>query len=248
MDEARRQLESGDMDMVQLAKIAGGGFLVLYGLSRGTFTGLGLAAAGGGLLYAGQKKSDGQPDAPTGPMHVRHSISVYRPVETVYSHWRDLEQLPQFLDPATAIVETGQRTSHWFLSGPAGIPIRWDAVVTEERENEFIRWESSSDSDVEHSGTVRFRQLPTRGGTEIHVDLQYTPPGGMLGEKVARMLGDAPTQWVHRSLNRFKHLLETGVLPTTDGQPRGPGGTVSVEGLWGIGRQLADAARTIGAR
>lgn len=251
MEQIRQQLDS-ERDMAKLAKIAGGGLLVLYGLSRGTFTGMGLAAVGGGLLYSGQKKpgEQGQTSEQTkaSPISVRHSVTIFKPVEEVFRRWRDLEHLPEYLDQDITVEETGEKTSHWFLSGPAGIPIKWNAEITDEVEDDHISWQSTNEAHVQHSGTVRFTPLPHNRGTEIHVALEYTPPGGTFGEKAARLLGDAPTQWVHSSLHKFKHLLETGVLPTTSGQPMGPTGSINVETVWGIARQFADAARTAGAR
>ncbi|MDB6032672.1 MAG: cyclase/dehydrase, partial [Verrucomicrobiales bacterium] len=82
-------------------------------------------------------------------------------------------------------------------------------------------WRSTPDSTVENSGTVQF--LPTTGGrgTIIKVDLEYRPPMGALGATFAKMMGESPEHQVMSDLRRLKQLLETGEIPTTEGQPAG---------------------------
>jgi uncharacterized membrane protein len=53
------------------------------------------------------------------------------------------------------------------------------------------------------------------------VHLQYSPPGGKVGAAIARLFGrDAETE-IREDLRRFKRLMETREIPTTEGQPTG---------------------------
>ena len=58
-------------------------------------------------------------------------------------------------------------------------------------------------------------------GTRVTVHLQYNPPGGKLGAAVAKLFGEEPNQTIREDLRRFKQLMETGEIPTTEGQPSG---------------------------
>jgi NADPH:quinone reductase-like Zn-dependent oxidoreductase len=58
-------------------------------------------------------------------------------------------------------------------------------------------------------------------GTEVHVHIDYLPPGGAIGHWVASMLGENPSRVVREDVRRFKRLMETGEVPTIDGQTRG---------------------------
>jgi uncharacterized membrane protein len=51
--------------------------------------------------------------------------------------------------------------------------------------------------------------------------MQYDPPAGRIGAAVAWMLGHDPASSVREDLRRFKQLMETGEVPTIQGQPRG---------------------------
>ena len=69
----------------------------------------------------------------------------------------------------------------------------------------------------QHSGSVRFAGAPGARGTEVRVELVYTPPGGELGRAIAKLFGEEPGQQVRDDLRRFKQLIETGEIPVSDG-------------------------------
>jgi uncharacterized membrane protein len=116
-----------------------------------------------------------------------------------------------------AVREEG--VSHWVAKGPAGIDIEWDARIINEVENKVIGWQSLEGSTVSTAGSVNFDD--TEHGTRVRVHLQYNPPGGRVGAAIARMFGKEPNQTVREDLRRFKQLMETGEIPTTEGQPSG---------------------------
>jgi uncharacterized membrane protein len=68
---------------------------------------------------------------------------------------------------------------------------------------------------------VSFRPAPGDRGTEIHVDLEKTAPGGKLGEMAMKLTGKEPLAKVKDDLRRFKAQFETGEIPRSDGVPEG---------------------------
>jgi uncharacterized membrane protein len=68
---------------------------------------------------------------------------------------------------------------------------------------------------------VTFKQAPGDRGTEIHVDLEGSTPGGRLGEVVGKLVGSAPLAKVKDDLRHFKQRVETGEVPRSDGSPEG---------------------------
>jgi uncharacterized membrane protein len=107
--------------------------------------------------------------------------------------------------------------SHWVVKAPAGMTVAWDAEIVEDVENERIAWRSLPGSDVQHSGSVRFMRAAGARGTEIRVELMYTPPAGTVGRAIAKLFGEEPEQQVRDDLRRFKQLAETGEIPVSDG-------------------------------
>ncbi|HET9529514.1 MAG TPA: SRPBCC family protein [Blastocatellia bacterium] len=147
--------------------------------------------------------------------HVK-AITVNRPVEEVYRFWRDFRNLPRFMSHLESVEVIDERRSHWVAKAPAGATVEWDAEIIEDRPNELIAWRSLEGADVENSGSVRFRRAPGERGTEIRVEMEYTPPGGIIGATVAKLFGREPGQQIKGDIYRFKQVLETGEVVHSD--------------------------------
>ena len=58
-----------------------------------------------------------------------------------------------------------------------------------------------------HGCHGRFRQLRAGGsGTNVRVRLQYLPPGGKFGSRVAWVFGEEPSVQIEKDLRRFKQI------------------------------------------
>jgi uncharacterized membrane protein len=155
------------------------------------------------------------------PICVTRTIAIDRPAAELYSFWRDFENLPRFMQHLRAVTIESETRSHWVARGPAGKSVEWDAEMTEDEPDTLIGWRSLPGADVANSGTVRFDPAPGGRGTFVHVELEYRPPGGILGALVAKLFGEEPSQQVQSDLYRLKQLMETGQVSTTEGQSAG---------------------------
>lgn len=147
----------------------------------------------------------------------RKSVTVNQPTESLYRYWRDFTTLPRFMSRLESVRMVGERRWHWKARGPVGLPLEWDSELVEERPGELIAWRSVPGGALEHSGSVRFRPAPGERGTTVSVEIEYTPPAGVLGAKIARLLGQAPEQQLQEDLRRFKQLMETGEIVVSEG-------------------------------
>jgi uncharacterized membrane protein len=154
-------------------------------------------------------------------IRVDKAITIARPRREVYQFWRTLGNLPRFMKNVRSVVEIGGNRSHWVAEAPAGRTVEWDAVIHNEREGELIAWRSLPGSDVDHAGSVWFKDAPGGRGTEVCVELQYNPPAGTLGAIFASLCGREPGQQIQEDLHRLKALLEAGEALTVEGQPSG---------------------------
>jgi uncharacterized membrane protein len=150
------------------------------------------------------------------PMHVKAAITVRKPRQEVYRFWRDLENLPSFMDHVESVEGSNGRT-HWKVKAPAGAKAEWDAELIEDRPGEIVTWRSVEGSGIQNSGAVRFVDAPRNQGTEVHVEFEYVPPGGKIGEAVAKLFGEEPTQQAKDDLRRFKQVIETGFVVRSEG-------------------------------
>src|SRR5579875_2033491 len=211
------------------ASLAAGGALAFYGLRRGDLVGLLLGVLGGGMLAKGAlgyapvaHAIEGTPRERDEGEMVERSVTIERSAEDLYRVWRQMENLPRFMDHLVAVKAIDDRRSHWTAKSPTGGTVEWDAEITEDRPGEVIAWRSLPEGDVANEGVVRFTPAPGDRGTEVHVRIRYQAPGGGLGATLARLTGQQPDQQVREDLRHFKEIMEAGAKPTTEGQPSGP--------------------------
>jgi uncharacterized membrane protein len=152
-------------------------------------------------------------------IHVEHSVTINRPVSEVYRFWRNFENLPKFMRHLEYVAMREEGISHWVAKGPGGMQVEWDARIINEIENKVIGWQSLDGSTISTAGSVTFEN--TDRGTVVRVHLQYHPPGGKLGAAMAWLAGEEPNLQIREDMRRFKQLMETGEIPTTEGQPSG---------------------------
>jgi len=74
---------------------------------------------------------------------------------------------------------------------------------------------------VENAGSVRFRPAPVGRGTEVHLNVDFVPPGGPLAQALLKLFGDVPNQYIAQYLRDFKQMMETGEKATNKSQSSG---------------------------
>ncbi|HXN50557.1 MAG TPA: SRPBCC family protein [Candidatus Acidoferrum sp.] len=219
--ETRRNARDGGSQARALqgwGMLLGGSALALYAVTRRRPS-IALAAAGGLIAYRGAKME-------TRKFHARSSFAVNCSPETAYQFWRVLENLPIFMRYLESVRGHGNGRSEWTAVGPMNTRVRWKAELTEDRENEFLAWRSTQDSDFQHWISVEFRRAPGNRGTIVTAEMEYEPPAGVLGKAALAIFGKGPEFNMREDLRRFKALIEMGEIPTTQGQPHGPRSTV----------------------
>jgi uncharacterized membrane protein len=152
-----------------------------------------------------------------GATNVKKSIIINRSPAELYQFWRKLENLPRFMRHLESVRETGENRSHWVAKAPVDSRVEWDAEITEDRENELIAWRSLEGSDVYNTGSVRFERAVGGRGAIVFVELDYDPPGGVIGKGIAKLFGDDPEQVIYDDLRSFKQVMETGEIILSDG-------------------------------
>lgn len=235
---AAKPAETQQPNIERAVAVAGGGSLIALGLlGRSGWSRLTLAVAGLALTYRGltgrsllsgrkETKHYGTSHAAS-KMKARRgfrfetAMTIQRSPEELFRAWRDLENLPVFLEHLHSVRDTGVGKSHWIAHGPVG-NVEWDAEIISERPNELLAWQSLPGSTLDTAGSVRFDELfPKDRGTVVRILLQYDPPGGGIVESVARLFGSGFEHSVREDLRRFKQIMEAGEVPTTAGQPSG---------------------------
>jgi len=146
------------------------------------------------------------------PQRVEGNIEIEAPVETVYSYWETLENLPNFMANVEEVTPTDPDTTHWRVKGPFGKTLEWEAQTTQKEQNSDIAW-NSTQGEVETSGQVRFREAGQPGRTRVEVQMNYSdPPGGKVGEVASRAIANPKLQ-LEQDLRHLKEILEGSASP-----------------------------------
>jgi uncharacterized membrane protein len=145
----------------------------------------------------------------SGGVMFEHALTIDRPVDEVYAYWRNLENLPRFMQHLEEVDVVDHVRSRWVARGPLGVRVEWDAQIINDIPPTLLSWKSVGDSDVISAGSVRFKAAGEHA-TEVRVKLQYDPPAGKLGATVAWLLGEDPQHQMAEDLRKFKELIESG--------------------------------------
>jgi len=231
--------------------LIGGSVLTVLGvvvaISRRNLVGALIALVGGNLIYQGitghsplyrllgsNRAVRTNPQSVSVPHeqgeHLVAVMTVNRPVEELYSIWRNFQNLPSIMSYLDKVEITNDTHSRWTVKSPIGTPVSWDAEIINEVKNEVIGWRSLQNAQVANAGSVRFRPAPYGQGTEIRVTLEYVAPGQKLGVAVANWLGQNPEQQLQDDLERFKMYIEKGEFKPAPTQPASESWTRTDEG------------------
>ncbi len=154
--------------------------------------------------------------APDGARVVGHAVTINRPRQEIYAFWRDFTNLPKFMSNVERVVQGEPGRAVWTIAAPGGFSVDLDTETTEERDGELIAWRTVPGSDVEAEGRVSFRDAPSGRGTVVDAEIAYRPPGGEIGRWIAKLFQREPGVQGRRELKRFKMLMETGEIATSD--------------------------------
>jgi uncharacterized membrane protein len=236
-DEAGARQDANVGNAERWASAIAGGAIAAAGLKSRSMLGLVGAALGGALIYRGLSgqcpaysalgvdTADHEGAAPedyfSRGIHVEESMTINRTPWDLYQFWRNFDNLPRFMQHVKSVKVSDEKRSHWVVDGPGDKDVEWDAEIINDEPNALVAWRSLAGATVDNAGSVRFVPGPEGRGTEVRVVIDYIPPAGRIGNWVAKLFGKNPASEIREDLRRFKRLMETGEVPTTEGQSRG---------------------------
>jgi uncharacterized membrane protein len=155
-----------------------------------------------------------------GQTWVRTSVLIQASAQECYELWRDLPGTPRWQEQMKEVRETGANTSRWVMEVNGKI-VEWDAEILADEPGKRIAWRSVS-GQMQNAGEVIFEAAPGGRGTMVTVLQEFG--FGKVASATATLLSRNPKQAVIENLRHFKALIETGEIPTTQGQSHGPRG------------------------
>jgi uncharacterized membrane protein len=237
MEQRGTALSPGPINVGQGERIGSlllGTTLLIGGLGRASPWGIVAALGGGALLYRGAtghcalrqaleerahrpvaQRLAGAPEAAT----VERSLTLAGSPAELYAFWRNPSNLSRIMSAVVKVEALSEARTHWQLTGPLGRTLEWDTSLMEDRPGEYLAWRSDENAPFANEGSVRFQHAPGDRGTVVTLRFQFDPPGGPLGDVIARALEGVPATLAREVLRRFKSLVEAGEIPTLERNP-----------------------------
>jgi uncharacterized membrane protein len=202
-----------------------GSALVAYSAARRDLAGTFIGVAGAGFVLRSATNLEAKRLIGVGAgrraIDLKKTAHINAPVSRVFEFWSNFENFPRFMRNVREIRPTAiERQSHWTVAGPGGVPIEFDATITECVPNRVLAWKTVEGAPVAHAGVVQF-EPEGASGTRVQVRFSYNPPAGAIGHAIAVLLGDDPRRKMDEDLARMKTLIETGRPPHDAAQPIG---------------------------
>jgi uncharacterized membrane protein len=137
------------------------------------------------------------------------TITVRAPIAEVFALFSQVESFPRFMTHVREVRKMGDGRYRWVVRGPGGVPVAWDAEITEMVPERVLAWRSLPGEAVVNFGVARFEESPD-GETRLDIRMSYGPPGGMVGHLLAKLFGADPKRAMDEDLVRFQSILERG--------------------------------------
>ncbi|WP_433500867.1 SRPBCC family protein [Sphaerimonospora sp. CA-214678] len=156
---------------------------------------------------------------------IEDAITVAAPAEDVWPLLSDYSVFAKCMPDVLEVRRSADgRRSQWVISGPAGVPVGFEATEINREEGREISWRTTESRLIAHTGTLR---LTAEGADHcrIEVRLAYNPVIGAVGHAMAALLGADPARKLRQDLMRLKSLIETGrpLAGTVSSEERGHG-------------------------
>jgi uncharacterized membrane protein len=212
LTEVKAKFASWSPTKRMLASTAGMG-MVSYGLKKKDAFGITMALLGAGLVVRSSMKRGVRStlalteESPG--FELKETININAPISDVFDFWVNPENYPQAFSHIASIERMGENLYRWTMTGPAGIPLGWEGIITKVVPNTLVGWKSLPGSAVGNFGLARF-DPNYDGSTRLQIRMYYRPPAGILGRFAAGLLGSDARSVLHQDLVRLKELFERG--------------------------------------
>jgi uncharacterized membrane protein len=134
---------------------------------------------------------------------LEHSVQVEVdvPIETVWSLWSDLEQMPRWMKwiDSVKVLEDNPELSRWKLA-TGGMEFTWLSRILKLVPQQIIQWESVD--GLPNRGAIRF--YDRHGSSIVKMTVSYAIPG-FLGQLMDNLfLGRVVESTIQADLERFR--------------------------------------------
>jgi uncharacterized membrane protein len=150
-------------------------------------------------------------------------VTVTRPREEIFRFLRDFKNHALFVAGVKSVSQTSPQLFHFTADphfGSSPHP-EWDTEIIAENVDRMIAWRTVGESDFKQVGAITLEPAVGGRGTVVTLRIASEHKLGALVGVFAKLIGKDPKTQSAITLRRLKAYLETGEVPTIEGQPNG---------------------------
>jgi uncharacterized membrane protein len=141
--------------------------------------------------------------------HVQETVDIAAPIEEVFAVISDPERSPEWsaevIEVRDVSDEPVQEGTTWLqVVRIAGRPANLQCRIVELRPP----YEGVVQISGDQQGRIRTRCEATEEGTHVTQEIDFVPPGGILGRVAGGLIGPAVKHELRRTLQRMRETLE----------------------------------------
>lgn len=154
---------------------------------------------------------------------LRRSVFIDAEPARVFEALDDPATVGKLTEPAARLSEVSPNRWDWSVAGPLGSSLSLRSVLTDVRPGKRIAWRVGNGALMPHDVSLDVMDAPDGEGAVIHasVSLYPSPKLPLVGTRT--LIEKATDRTLATALYRLRALLETGEMPTVEGQPSGLG-------------------------
>jgi len=212
--KSKSLLKQNVSTLERVLMVTSGAYLLYNALSKQNKS-ITQAGAGSAMLFRGisgycpvYDAADHLMNDKASNVNIRINSVINKPVSEVYAFWRNLENLPKFMNHLDSVRSVSPTISEWTAKGPGGIgQISWNAEIIRDEKEQLLSWNSIEGSSIKNAGKIIFK--PKGKATELDVTISYHAPLGIAGESAAKLLNPYFEKLVRDDISSLKVYLET---------------------------------------
>lgn len=146
------------------------------------------------------------------------SVLISKPVSEVWAFIRDLTNMPKFVRGLSSVEVIDDKRSRWVFDHQGEHHENESEIVAEETESLLV-WRAVGGKT--HVGALSLEEAPGNRGTFVSMRMSRDSEHGKVSGVLAWYFGGDPKSASYINLRRLKAFMETGEVPTVEGQPNG---------------------------
>jgi len=146
------------------------------------------------------------------------SVLISKPVSEVWAFIRDLSNMPKFIRGLSRVEMIDETHSRWVFDHK-GEHLENDSVIINEEPESLLVWRATTGHP--HVGAISLEEAPGGRGTFVSMRTSRDSQHGKVTGVLSWYFGGDPKSASYVNLRRLKAYMETGEVPTVEGQSNG---------------------------